>query len=545
MRRWNGWGEASVEMALPTSAKSLLVELLGPSAPLVDAKLADVVARVPRSRLAGIDHALLEFDAETRVRHARGQSLPDWLALRSGEIGVFPDAVARPESGEQVRELLRLAVEHDFIVIPYGGGTSVAGHITPARSKRPIVTLALTKMNRLLDLDEVSGVASFGAGARGPEVEAQLRARGYTLGHFPQSWELSTLGGWVASRSSGQQSIRYGRIEQLFAGGRVETPAGPLDLPTFPASAAGPDLRELVLGSEGRLGVITEVRVRVSPLPDDEIFETLFLPDWTRAFECARELARRRIDLSMLRLANPAETFTGLRLAVDEGQLGWFERWLRLRGIGADKCMLTLGYTGDHVAVGEARRQSRAILKRYGAAAPMAGKLGRKWAHGRFRYPYLREALWKLGYAVDTFETALDWSRVDGYIRDVEARVGKALAACDDNGGANRDEPVHVFTHLSHVYRQGSSAYTSYLFRVGEDYDTTLERWRRIKAVASQAVVDWGGTISHQHGVGRDHAPYLKAEKGELGLSALATVFGRFDPDGRMNPGVLLPQDEP
>jgi alkyldihydroxyacetonephosphate synthase len=532
MRRWNGWGDESSAMALPGSATALLTELLGPSAPLPDAGLADVVACVPESRLVGIQHPLLEFDAETRVRHARGQSLPDWLAMRSGEFGVFPDAVARPESGEQVRALLRLAGEHDFIVIPYGGGTSVAGHITPAPSDRLIVTLALTRMNRLLDLDEASGIATFGAGARGPEVEAQLRARGYTLGHFPQSWELSTLGGWVASRSSGQQSIRYGRIEQLFAGGRVETPAGPLDLPTFPASAAGPDLRELVLGSEGRLGVITEVRVRVGPLPEEETFETVFVPDWKRAFECARELARRRLDLSMLRVANPAETFTGLRLAVDERQLGWFERWLRLRGVGANKCMLTLGYTGGHVAVGEARRQARAVLKRYGAAAPMAGRLGRKWAQGRFRYPYLREALWRLGYAVDTFETALDWSRVGGYVRDVEARVSEALS--------EHDEPVHVFTHLSHVYRQGSSAYTSYLYRVGDDYETALERWRTIKAVASQAIVDWGGTISHQHGVGRDHAEYLAAEKGELGLAVLGTLFGRFDPNGRMNPGVLL-----
>jgi alkyldihydroxyacetonephosphate synthase len=535
MRRWNGWGDESSAMALPGSAASLLTDLLGPSAPLPDAELADVIARVPESRLGGGDHHLLETDPELRVRHARGQSLPDWLAMRSGEFGVFPDAVARPESGEQVRELLRLVAERDFSVIPYGGGTSVAGHITPGLSGRPVVTLALTKMNRLLDLDETSGIATFGAGARGPEVEAQLRPRGYTLGHFPQSWELSTLGGWVASRSSGQQSLRYGRIEQLFAGGRVETPSGPLDLPTFPASAAGPDLRELVLGSEGRLGVITEVRVRVSPLPGDERFETLFLPDWRRAFACARELARQRIGLSMLRVANPAETFTGLRLAVDEGQLGWFERLLRLRGVGEGKCMLTLGYTGSSVAVAEARRQARRILKRHAAVGLMAGKLGAKWAHGRFRYPYLREALWQLGYAVDTFETALDWSRVDGYIRDVEKRVAAAL---EEHG-----ERVHVFTHLSHVYRQGSSAYTSYLYRVGDAYDATLARWRTVKAVASQAIVDWGGTISHQHGVGRDHAPYLAAEKGELGLDALASLFHRFDPDGRMNPGVLLPED--
>jgi len=537
MRRWNGWGEESVEMALPASARSLLGELLGPSAALDDVDLEQVVQNVPESRLAGVGHHLLETGSELRVRHARGQSLPDWLAMRSGEFRVFPDAVARPESGGQVRDLLALAERLDAVVIPYGGGTSVAGHITPAESGRPIITLALTRMNRLLDLDEASGVATFGAGARGPEVEAQLRARGYTLGHFPQSWELSTLGGWVASRSSGQQSLRYGRIEQLFAGGRVETPSGPLDLPTFPASAAGPDLRELVLGSEGRLGVITEVRVRVSPLPEEELFETFFLPDWKSAFHCARDLVRQRIDLSMLRAANPAETFTGLRLAVDEGQLGWFERLLRLRGIGEGKCMLTLGCTGGRVAVAETRRRARAVLRRHGAVALMPGKLGRKWAHGRFRYPYLREALWKLGYAVDTFETALDWSRVEGYIRDVEARIGDALA--------DQNEAVHVFTHLSHVYRQGSSAYTSYLYRVGNHYDTTLQRWRTIKAVASRAILDWGGTISHQHGVGRDHALYLEAEKGELGLAALDTLFGRFDPQGRMNPGVLLPGERP
>jgi alkyldihydroxyacetonephosphate synthase len=535
MRRWNGWGDDSVEMTLPSSAESLLGELLGPSAPLEDAALDEVIGRVPPSRLAGVEHTLLETDPEQRLRHARGQSLPDWLAMRSGDFEVFPDAVARPESGEQVREILRLADAHDAVVIPYGGGTSVAGHITPAVSERPIITLALTKMNRLIDLDEASGVATFGAGARGPEVEAQLRARGCTLGHFPQSWELSTLGGWVASRSSGQQSLRYGRIEQLFAGGRVETPAGPLDLPTFPASAAGPDLREVVLGSEGRLGVITEVRVRVSPLPETERFETLFLPDWPRAFDAARELARQRIGLSMLRVANAAETFTGLRLAVDEGQLGWFERLLRLRGIGDGQCMLTLGYTGSREAAADARRLARSVLKRHGAVALMAGRLGAKWAHGRFRYPYLRESLWRLGYAVDTFETALDWSRVDGYIRDIEQRVAEAL---DDE-----DETVHVFTHLSHIYRQGSSAYTSYLYRPGGDYATALARWRRIKAVASECIVDWGGTISHQHGVGRDHAPYLAAEKGELGLSAIDAVLRRFDPDGRMNPGVLLPEE--
>ncbi len=242
MRRWNGWGDEATVVELPAHGAAFLENLVGSGQRLKDATLEQVLAQVPESRLS-LRHPLISVDAEVRVRHARGQSLPDWLAMRSGEFGVFPDGVALPETAAQIRELMAWAREQDAIVIPYGGGTSVAGHINPVESAKPVLTLSLERMTQLLDLDEQSQIATFGPGANGPQVEAQLRARGYTLGHFPQSWELSTLGGWVASRSSGQQSLRYGRIEQLFAGGKVETFAGTLEIPTFPASAAGPDLR--------------------------------------------------------------------------------------------------------------------------------------------------------------------------------------------------------------------------------------------------------------------------------------------------------------
>jgi alkyldihydroxyacetonephosphate synthase len=537
MRRWNGWGDESVDMHLPASAVQLLEQLLGEATPLPDAVLADVVAQVPSSRLAANDHALIETDAEIRVRHARGQSLPDWLAMRSGRFEVFPDAVARPEGTTQVRELIDWARERDVILIPYGGGTSVTGHITPAVADRPLVTVAMTRMNRLIDLDTDSQIATFGAGASGPEVEAQLRARGYTLGHFPQSWELSTIGGWVASRSSGQQSLRYGRIEQLFAGGRLETPVGTLDIPTFPASSAGTDLREMVLGSEGRFGILTEVKVRISPLPEREHFVTLFVPDWTRALASAQKLVQTRVPLSMLRVANPAETFTGIRLAVSDDQIRWLERVLRLRGISDGYCMLTLGLTGSRAQVAGYRRQAMRVLREHGAVNVFGGKLGDKWAHGRFRFPYLRHALWERGYAVDTFETALDWARVPSYIEAVEARVASGL-----RNESEKREPVHVFTHLSHLYPQGSSAYTTYLFRCADSYPATLARWQIIKQIASETIVEFGGTISHQHGVGRDHAPYLVAEKGDLGMDTIRALVRHFDPDERMNPGVLLPE---
>ena len=228
MRRWNGWGDESNKMDLPPSGGEFLKGLVGESTPLGDTPLKDVMAQVPESRLP--DHELITKDIEQRVRHARGQSLPDWLAMRSGDYEFFPDGVAFPETKDQVAELVNFCHDKNIVLIPYGGGTSVAGHINPFESDRAILTVSMARMNRLLELETESQIATFGAGTPGPLVESQLRAKGYTLGHYPQSFELATVGGWVASRSSGQQSLRYGRIEQMFAGGSVETTKGRLGI---------------------------------------------------------------------------------------------------------------------------------------------------------------------------------------------------------------------------------------------------------------------------------------------------------------------------
>ncbi|MDD0843212.1 FAD-binding oxidoreductase [Pseudomonas sp. Gutcm_11s] len=529
MRRWNGWGDEATVVELPAHGAAFLEGLVGAGQRLPDASLQQVLAQVPESRLGS--HALISVDAEVRVRHARGQSLPDWLAMRSGEFGVFPDGVALPETPAQIRELLAWAREQDVIVIPYGGGTSVAGHINPVESAKPVLTLSLERMTQLVDLDEQSQIATFGPGANGPQVEAQLRARGYTLGHFPQSWELSTLGGWVASRSSGQQSLRYGRIEQLFAGGKVETFAGTLEIPTFPASAAGPDLRELILGSEGRFGVISEVRVRVTKLAEQEHFYSVFLPSWQQAQAGVRALVQARIPLSMLRLSNAIETETQLALAGHPEQIALLEKYLALRGARAGKCMLTFGVTGNRGQNTLSVKQAKKLLKGFGGVFT-GTLLGKKWAENRFRFPYLRHGLWEAGYAVDTLETATDWNNVDNLLNKVEASLRQGLA---DEG-----ERVHVFTHLSHVYGQGSSIYTTYVFRPGDSYAVTQARWAKLKHAACQTIAGNRGTISHQHGVGRDHAPYLAAEKGELGMAALKAMAQHFDPESRLAPGVLL-----
>lgn len=533
MRRWNGWGDEANTMELPESAGALLVEKIGEGKPLSTASLDEVLAQVPKSRAP--EHPLLDASPETRVRHARGQSLPDWLAMHSGEFEHFPDAVAFPETTQQVRELLDFAIAKDLIVIPYGGGTSVVGHITPYTDGRPVITVAMARMNRLLDLDEASQIATFGAGANGPELEAQLAAKGYTLGHYPQSWELSTVGGWVATRSSGQQSLRYGRIEQMFAGGRIETPIGTMDIPTIPASSAGPDLREWFMGSEGRMGIITEVKVRVMPLPEKERFSVVFFPNWDKAHHALRTLVQQKVPLSMLRLSNVEETFTGVRLSVDEKKANGLDKVLALRGLGSDKCMATFGVTGSSTQCKQYRKQALKIFRQFGAVGLLGDYLGNKWEHGRFRFPYLRHPLFEMGYAVDTFETALDWNKLPDYVARVEHNVRTALG--DEN------ERVHVFTHLSHLYPQGSSAYTTYIFRCANDYTTTLKRWQTVKRIASETIVEFGGTISHQHGVGRDHAPYMPAEKGDLGMHAIRQHMAEFDPKGVMCPGVLFTDD--
>ena len=408
----------------------------------------------------------------------------------------------------------------------------MAGHVNPPASDGPVVTVDLSRLSRLLELDAASRLATFGAGVRGPDLEAALRAHGVTLGHYPQSFELSTLGGWIATRSSGQQSLGYGRIERLFAGGRVETPAGRLDLRCFPASAAGPDLREVVLGSEGRLGVVTEATVRVSPLPEREEVHGVFLPDLPSAVAAVRELIATRLPLSMLRLSTPEETRTTLLLAGHERLVRALETYLSFRGAKEEKCLLLAGFTGSAGLVRQTRRQALGLLATHGGVA--AGKaFGREWHRNRFLAPYLRNSLWEAGWAVDTLETAAPWSRVPALLAGIETALREGLA--------EEGEKVHAFTHLSHVYLDGSSLYTTYLFRLAPDPDATLERWRRLKTAASEAIVARGGTISHQHGVGVDHAPWLGAEKGELGLKAIRDLLRTFDPDGLLNPGKLVP----
>ncbi|MBK7003474.1 MAG: FAD-binding oxidoreductase [Rhodoferax sp.] len=530
MRRWNGWGDDGTTMELNKGTRTMLAERLGPGRPGIDAKKSILLNRLPASRIP--NNPLIQRNAAARLAMGFGESYVDWIRKRFGALPPLPDGVAYPESTQEVRALLDLAHEQDWIVIPYAGGTSVAGHLDCPISERPILSVNLTRMNRLLHLDKNSQLASFGAGTPGPQVEAQLRAHGYTLGHFPQSFEYSTVGGWVVTRSSGQQSLRYGRIEQLFAGGNMETPAGTLRIPTMPASSAGPDLRELVLGSEGRFGILTEATVRVTPLPEHESFHAIFLPDWDAAEAAVRTLVQRKLPLSMLRLSNGIETETNLTLAGHAALVGGMERYLGLRGCGVGKCLLMLGVTADTRTARHALQEARSTLKKHGAVY-IGTLMGTKWVANRFKGPYLRNTLWDAGYSADTIETAVDWPNVKPLMLAMEQAARDVFESYGEH--------VHAFTHLSHLYPQGSSIYSQYVWPTAAGgFTPNFERWQKFKAAVAATIAAHGGTVSHQHGVGRDHAPHLHVEKGSLGMATLAELCRHFDPKKIMNPGKLL-----
>lgn len=529
MKRWNGWGDETINYSIPASAISYLNRLVGIGTRPRDCGLQELLPTLPKSKLP--NHALISTDSRTRLLHARGQSFPDWLDLHSGHIKSYPDGVAYPMSDENVVQLIQFANQAGIHLIPYGGGTSVVGHIDPIKDKSPILTIDMSRMNRLIDLDSQSLQATFGAGICGPDLEAQLRAQGFTLGHFPQSFEFSTLGGWIATRSSGQQSLRYGRIERLFAGGRLITPLGELYIPSFPASAAGPDLRESVLGSEGRFGILTEACIRISPIPGRQEFHAVFFPDFEQGVEAVKQILASGLSLCMLRLSTAKETSTTLALAGHENLIGALERLLGMRGLGDDKCMLLLGFSGEPALVRVNRGEALNTTSKF-AGVHIGKTFGEQWHKNRFRTPYLRNTLWEMGYGVDTLETATDWSNTPRMVKLIEEALMSAMSRFD--------EKVHVFTHLSHVYPSGSSVYTTFLFRLASDHEETRERWYAMKSAASQAIINHGGTISHQHGVGLDHLPYLEKEKGSLGIGAIKTLCHFFDPKGIMNPGKLV-----
>ncbi|MDY0909061.1 FAD-binding oxidoreductase [Microbacterium sp. CFBP9034] len=517
---WDAWGTEPAR--LPAGAKAILATLLPGKAhpiprrahPRLSASRLDDAALAALGEIVGDDHATR--DDALRLLHLGGKSTPDLLHRRLDETQSAPDAVVAPADHAEVVALLAACDRRGIAVVPFGGGTSVVGGVDPeAGPHRAVIALDLSRTAALLELDETSLLATLGAGTTGPQAEELLGARGYTLGHFPQSFQYASIGGYAATRSSGQASRGYGRFDELVHALRVATPVGDLDLGRAPASAAGPDLRELFLGSEGAFGVLTEVTVRIRPVPAATAYGAWTFPDFASGTAALREATQRGIRPTVLRLSDETETRVNAAMG---GHL------TRLRG-----CLAVATFEGTDAASAEGTRSELdAVFAAHGAKS-RGEDPARSWERGRFASPALRDTLMDAGVLAETLETATTWAN----LATLKSAVSDALSGTLTAGGA---KPI-VLCHISHVYPAGASLYFTVVAALSEDPAT---QWAGAKDAASRAIGDARGTITHHHAIGRDHRPYLEAEIGPLGVEILRAVKAVVDPRGIMNPGALV-----
>ena len=523
MRRWNGWGFEGIEYPLHEPALRMLEERVGTGEKPKEVTLKRLIKSLPEPKIKSFPHATdCPFH---RLTHSYGQSFPDWIKFKTGAFIRTPDLVCFPQTEEEIEEIVAKAKRQKIVLIPYGGGTSVLRHLEPPETDRPVVTVDMKELKRIIDLDENSLLATVEAGITGPELERALNVKGFTCGHFPQSFELSTLGGWIATRSSGQFSLRYGKIEKILQGCKVITPTGTLKVNPYPASASGIELKNVVLGSEGRIGFITEATIRVWRLPEKEIVGVALLPSDEAGIELIKGLSQSGIPFTMLRLSLSKETESSMSLMAHKWWFKLLEGYLNLRRLPAKRCMLTYAISGHPKQVRLSLSYLKKEVKRFGGV--VLGRLaGRRWLRDRFKLPYIRNTLWDLGYGVDTLETATVWSNVPRLTGIIERIL--------------EERGAYAFSHLSHLYPTGSSIYTTFIFPLSKDPEENYHRWLNMKQKVSIAIVKNGGTISHHHGVGIDHAPYLPEEKGKIGIETITNIIKSLDPDRIMNPGKMV-----
>jgi alkyldihydroxyacetonephosphate synthase len=520
--RWFGWGgPQTVDPELPPSAEHLM-RAVGidpvtrtPPVALDDVRLPPPSARVAEGVATIVGAASVRTDRLVRVAHAAGRSYLDLLALRAGDAGSAPDAVAFPADADEVAAVLAHCAREGIVVVPFGGGTSVVGGISAVRDGRPLLSVDLAYLDRVVEVDAESQTATAQAGMVGPALEGALGERGLMLGHHPQSFAFSTVGGWVATRSAGQASTGYGRIDDLVVGVRCATPTGELVARPLPASAAGPDLRRLVIGSEGALGIVTEVTLRVRPLPTERRYEAWRFASLAQGIRALRALAHCDVAPDIARVSDAAESRLHHMLAGSAAAPA--------PGVEA-----ILGWEGEPSRVAARRAASAAVARAHGGREE-PGDGGAQWEAQRDASPYLRDVLLDRGVLVETLETAAPWSRLEALHA---ALVGALNGALRGPAGA----PL-VVCHVSHLYATGASLYFTVL--AAQSPDDPAGQWRAARAAAMEAILAGGGTITHHHAVGRDHAPWLEREAGALAVQTLRAAKARLDPERIMNPGVL------
>jgi alkyldihydroxyacetonephosphate synthase len=484
-------------------------------------------------QISGAD--AVSTDSEDRAFFSLGKGYKDLVRMRRGDIANATDAIARPGDEQQVLAVLRLAAGRRLAVIPFGGGTSVVGGVEPV-GEGPTITIDMAALNEVLEIDREAATATVQAGVMGPDLERVLRRSGFTLGHFPQSFRYSSVGGWIATRSAGQNSTKYGAIAALVQSLRLAHPEGMLSTPNVPAAAAGPDLVQTIVGSEGTLGVITQANLRLSALPEHRSYKGYLLPSFAAGVQVAREITQAGLEPALLRVSDEAETESSLALrAAPRGAAAAAERvgrwYLHRKGLDLESgAIMILGFEGSEADVRHGREVAKQILKRHGAAS-LGSSPGRAWRRSRFAAPHLRDVFLDNGIMVDTLETSTTW----GNYRTLHAKVREALR------GALGERSV-VMAHLSHSYTDGGSIY--YTFLAPQEEGGEIEQWERVKTAATGAIVAGGGALSHHHAIGLEHRRWMRDYLGDEGSRWLSQIKRAIDPEGILNPGKLIPDAE-
>jgi len=477
-------------------------------------------------------------DDMARVIHTYGKSIRDLMRVRSNSILRSPDVVIYPADEAEVQAVVDAAVAANAVIIPFGGGSNIGGSLEPLPEEtRTIVSLDLGRLREVVDIDAESGLARIQAGAQGPDLEKQLNDKGWTIGHFPDSFTHSTVGGWVATRSSGMQSDKYGDIADIARGLRVVRPGGVLVLRPLPSTSSGPSVREMILGSEGRLGVITEVTVQVHRVPAKRDIYAYFFPNWAAGMAAMQAIAESDAAPSITRISDAKET--AFTLATSKQRKGFdkflagtaLPRLMKAKGWNLDDiCISFIGYEGS---VSHAKRQRslvEAIIKKHGGMGIGTGP-GILYDQKKFDTPYLRDFLLDMGAAGDVSETAAPWSKLINVHSSVHAAAQRAYDEIGIKGW--------IMSHMSHSYHSGACLYFTFAFVFDKD---PIAEYNIVKNAIQQAFVDNDATISHHHGVGLEHAPWLAEDISPEGVKVMSGLLASADAGNNFNPGKILPR---
>jgi alkyldihydroxyacetonephosphate synthase len=501
----------------------------------------DVPASVaPPALLAALAGIVGEDNVTTenmeRVVHTYGKSLRDLVRIRANEIKRAPDVVVYPADEAEVQEIVDAAVDAGAVIIPFGGGSNIAGSLEPIPTeRRAIISLDLGRLNKLIEIDADSGLARIQAGALGPDLEEQLAAKGWTIGHFPDSFTHSTLGGWIATRSSGMQSDKYGDIADITRGLRVVRHDGVLVIRAIPSASNGPSVREMILGSEGRLGIITEATVQVHRVPAKRDVYAYFFPNWETGLKAMQAIAESDAAPSVTRVSDAPETKFSLATSKESHGVSKFLSGtllpflMRRKGWNLDDiCLSFIGYEGGDEFAKKQKSIVDKIVKSFNGMGVGTGP-GILYDQKKFDTPYLRDFLLDRGAAGDVSESAAPWSKLAGLHDGVVTAAYKAFEQIGVKG--------LIISHLSHSYHSGACLYFTFGFIFG---DNPLEQYDIVKTAIQQAFIDNGGSISHHHGVGLEHSPWLEQDISTSGVGVMEGLFASADPNGTFNPGKII-----